>query len=201
MKIITRKPRYDYTMKKLILASNSATRKKLLTDAGFIFQIDPSSYEEDLTLSMSPKELVAHLSRGKVEDVAKRHKNAVVLGADTVITYKDKILGKPHTPERARETLQMLNGKQHSAFTGFTIMDTETKEVISEAQETKLLFKKITDKEIDDYVATGEPLDKAGSYAILELGGKFVEKIEGSKSNVSGLPMEEVIQHLKKFGV
>jgi len=84
------------------------------------FEIDPSSYEEDMTLSMSPKELVTHLSYGKAKDVASRHKKAIVLGADTIIVYKDKILGKPHTPEKAKEMLKMLSDKQHSAITGFT---------------------------------------------------------------------------------
>lgn len=188
-------------MKKLILASNSQTRKKLLTDASLVFEVDPSSYEEDMTLKMSPKELVMHLSRGKAEDVAKRHKDAVILGADSIIVYKDKILGKPHTPEKAKEMLKMLNGMQHSAFSGFTIIDTKTKNIISKAGETKVFFRNMTDKEIDDYVATGEPLNKAGAYAIQELGGKLIEKIEGSKSNVSGLPMEEVMKYLKEFGV
>lgn len=188
-------------MKKLVLASNSPTRKKLLTDAGLIFEIDPSNYEEDMTLPMSPKELVAHLSRGKAKDVAQRHKKVVILGADTIIVYKDKILGKPYTPERAKEMLKMLSGKQHSAITGFTVIDTENNKTISKAIETKVFFRDLTDKEIDDYIATEEPLNKAGSYAILELGKKLIKKIEGSESNVAGLPMEEVIETLKDFGV
>lgn len=187
-------------MKKLILASTSATRKKLLTDAGLIFEISPSNYEEDITLTMPPKELVAHLSRGKAKDVAQRYKKEVILGADTVIAYKDKILGKPHTPEKAKDMLKMLSGKQHSAITGFTIIDTENNNTISKVIETKVFFRDLADKEIDDYIATGEPLNKAGSYAILELGEKLVDRIEGSKSNVAGLPMEEVIEMLKEFG-
>jgi septum formation protein len=186
-------------VKKLILASNSLTRKRLLTDAGLVFEIDPSNYEEDMTLPMPPKELVAHLSRGKAKDVAQRHKKAIVLGADTIIVYKDKILGKPHTPEKAKEMLKMLSGKQHSAITGFTIIDTENNKTISKAIETKVFFRDLTDKEIDGYIATGEPLNKAGSYAILENGSKLIDKIEGSKTNVSGLPMEEVMETLKKL--
>ena len=188
-------------MKKLVLASNSKTRKRLLTEAGFVFEVDPSDYEEDMTLKMHPKELVVHLSIGKASDVAKRHKDTVILAADTIIVYKDKILGKPHTKEKAKEMLKMLNGTQHSAFSGFTIIDTKTGKIISKGAETKVFFRNLTDKEIDDYVATREPLDKAGAYAILELGGKLVEKIEGSESNVSGMPMEEVVKYLKEFGV
>ena len=188
-------------MKKLVLASSSPTRKNLLAKAGLVFEIDPSSYEEDMTLPMPPRELVRHLSKGKAEDVAHRHKEAVVLGADTVIVYKEHILGKPHTPEKAKEMLKMLSGKQHSAITGFTVIDTETDNTTSKAVETKVFFRDLTDKEIDDYIATGEPLNKAGSYAILEQGAKLVEKIEGSESNVAGLPMEEVMETLKEFDI
>lgn len=188
-------------MKILVLASSSSTRKNLLTKAGLVFEIDPSSYEEDMTLLMPPKELVMHLSRGKAQDVAHRHKQAVVLGADTIIVYKDEILGKPHTREKAKNVLKMLSGRQHSAITGFTIIDTENNNTISKAVETKVFFKDLTDKEIDEYIATGEPLNKAGSYAILELGGKLVEKIEGSETNVAGLPMDEVMETLKEFGI
>ena len=134
-------------------------------------------------------------------DMAHRHKEAVVLGADTVIVYKEHILGKPHTPEKAKEMLKMLSGKQHSAITGFTVIDTETDNTTSKTVETKVFFRDLTDKEIDDYIATGEPLNKAGSYAILEQGAKLVEKIEGSESNVAGLPMEEVMETLKEFDI
>jgi septum formation protein len=184
---------------KIVLASTSQTRKKLLTDAGIVFEIDGSDYEEDLTLPMPPKELAVHLSAGKAKEVAQRHSEAIVLGADTFAVYQDKILGKPHTAEKAREMLQMLNGKQHSAITGFTIVDTKNKNIISKAVETKVFFKNLTDKEIDDYVATGEPLNKAGSYAILEIGAGVIDKTEGSKSNVAGLPMEEVLEVLKEL--
>ncbi|MBI2627484.1 septum formation inhibitor Maf [Candidatus Nomurabacteria bacterium] len=184
-------------MKKLILASSSSTRKNLLTEAGLNFEIDPSSYEEDITLLMSPKELVAHLSYGKAKDVASRHQEAIVLGADTIIVYQDKILGKPHTSERAKEMLKMLSGRAHLVVTGFTIIDTKNNHSISKVVETEVFFKNLTDREIDNYVATGEPLNKAGAYAILENGGKFVKKIEGSRTNVSGLPMEELMNVLK----
>lgn len=186
-------------MKKLILASSSLTRKNILIETGLDFEIDPSDYEEDMTLSMSPKELVIHLSKGKAEDVAKRHKEAVVLGADTVIFFKDNVLGKPRTPEKAKEMLKMLSGKQHSAITGFTMIDTKNNNTISKAVETKVFFRELSEKEIDNYITTGEPLNKAGAYAILELGGKFVEKIEGSRTNVAGLPMEEVTETLREY--
>jgi septum formation protein len=188
-------------MKKLILASGSPTRKKLFTEAGLIFEIDASNYEEDMSLLLSPQELAKHLSRGKAEDVASRHEQAVVVGADTFVVYDDKILGKPHTPDRAREMLKMLSGKQHLVITGFTIIDVEQKSDTSVAVETKVFFRDLSDTEIDDYIATGEPLNKAGSYGILENGWKFVENIIGSKSNIAGLPMDEVIESLKSFNI
>ena len=188
-------------MKKLILASGSPTRKKLFEEAGLTFEIDPSNYQEDMSLSLPPKELAKHLSKGKADAVAKKHKQAVVVGADTFVVYQNKILGKPHTPEKAKEMLKMLSGKQHLVITGFTIVDLENNKIVSEAVETEVFFKDLTDKEIDDYVATGEPLEKAGSYGILEGGGKFVKEISGSKSNIAGLPMEAVMEELASFSV
>jgi septum formation protein len=186
-------------MKKLILASSSPTRKILLTEAGLNFEVEPTNYEEDMSLPMSPQDLVMHLSRGKAEDVAKRYKEAVVLGADTIIVYENKVLGKPHTPARAIEMLEMLSGKQHSAISGFTIIDTENDKTISKFVETKVFFRDLDAKEIEEYVATGEPLDKAGAYGILENGSKFIKEIEGSKTNIAGLPMEEVLETLKEY--
>ena len=188
-------------MKKLILASGSPTRKKLFVDAGLVFEIDPSSYKEDMSLQLSPEELAKYLSRGKAEAVANKYGQAVVVGADTFVVYQNKILGKPHTPDKAKEMLGMLSGKEHLVITGFTIVDTEDKKIISKAVITRVFFKNLTAKDINDYVATGEPLNKAGSYGILESGGKFVEKIIGSKTNVAGLPMEEVLCALNEFGI
>jgi septum formation protein len=189
-------------MKKLILASASPTRKKLLSAAGFIFETMESGYDEDMSLPLVPAELAMHLSRGKAEAAAKKCGGpSIVLSADTIIVYGSKILGKPHTPDKAKEMLQMLSGKQHSAITGFTIIDTRDNKIISRAIETKVTFKDLSGEEIADYIKTGEPLDKAGAYAILELGGKFVTTIEGSKTNVAGLPMSEVAETLKGFGI
>lgn len=188
-------------IKKIILASASATRKKLMDGTGLPYEVIKSSYEEDMTLSLPPKELAAYLSKGKAEDVAKKQKDSIIIAADTIIVYQDKILGKPHTPERAREMLRLLSGKGHAAVTGFTIIDTEGKAGVSRSVETKIWFRDLTYAEIDEYIATGEPLDKAGAYAILDLGRKFVEKIEGSETNVAGLPMEELKEELKKFGI
>ena len=161
--------------------------------------IDPSNYEEDVTLGMSPRDLVVHLSLGKAQDVAARHKEGIVLGADTMIFYHDHRLGKPHTPERAREMIKILSGQEHSAITGFTLIDIDNNKTISRAVETKVFFKNLTDQEIDVYVATGEPLEAAGAYRILEAGRNLMEKIEGSEANVAGLPIEQLVQILESL--
>lgn len=188
-------------MRKIILASTSPRRKELLEKTGLPFEIVASNYEEDMTLVLPPHELAKHLSKGKVDAVAQDYKDAIIIAADTFIVFGDKILGKPHTPKKAKETLAMLSGGTHSIVTGFTIIDTQTGKNISRTTETKVHFRKLTIEEIDAYVATGEPLDKAGAYGIQGLGSELVDKIEGSFSNVVGLPVEDVMAALKDLGV
>ena len=188
-------------MKKIILASTSPRRKELLEKTGLIFETASSSYEEDMTLALPPKELAMHLSMGKAKAVSAIHQNAIIIAADTFVAYQDQVLGKPHTPEKAKETLEMLSGKSHSIITGFTILDPENDESFSHAVETVVHFKHLTEEEIQNYIATGEPLDKAGAYAIQGLGSELVDRIEGDYSNIVGLPVEEVLKALKNFGV
>ena len=187
--------------KKIILASGSPRRKELLEKAGVSFEVVVSEYEEDMTLPLPPDELVKYLSHEKAETVAKTHTDAIVISADTIVVYGDIVLGKPHTEERAREMLRLLSGKQHSVFTGFTIILEDEKKTISRAVESKVFFKNLSDEEINEYIATGEPLEKAGAYAVQMLGQKFVEKIEGDIPNIIGLPITEVIKELQEnFG-
>ncbi|MBA3789205.1 septum formation inhibitor Maf [Patescibacteria group bacterium] len=186
-------------MKRIILASTSPRRKELLSKTGLNFETQDSAYEEDMTLNLEPGELAKYLSKGKAQAVADKNRDAVVIGADTFITFEEKVLGKPHTPEKARETLQMLRGKSHTILTGFTIIENE--KVVSNVVETKVHFRQLTDKEIDTYVASGEPLDKAGAYAIQGLGSELVDRIEGDYSNVVGLPVDDVMRVLEEFGV
>jgi septum formation protein len=186
--------------KKIILASTSPRRKELLAKTGLQFDIIAGNYEEDMTLSLPPMELAKFLSKGKAESVAKNHPG-IIIGADTFIAFENKVLGKPHTPERARETLSMLRGKQHSVITGYAVIDTETGKVINDAVETKVFFRNYSDEEMDAYIATGEPLDKAAAYAIQSGGAAFVEKIEGDYDSIVGLPVANIIEVLKGFGV
>jgi septum formation protein len=124
-----------------------------------------------------------------------------VIGADTFIAYKGQILGKPHTAERAKAMLKQLNGKAHSVITGFSIIDTTTKKRISRAIECRVYFRKMSDREIDAYIKTGEPLERAGAYAIQERGSVFIRKTEGDFFTIMGLPVYELVEELKKFGI
>jgi septum formation protein len=188
-------------MKKIILASASPRRKEILLTAGLKFDICVSDYEEDLGMKKEPRALARFLSRKKAEGVAHKYKNAIIIAADTFIVFKGKLLGKPHTAKEAIKMLTMLNGKAHSVVTGFTVLDTGSNKLVSRSIETKVYFKKSTQKEIKAYVSTKEPLDKAGAYAIQGLGAVFVEKIEGDFLNVVGLPLAALAESLKKFGV
>ncbi len=188
-------------MKKIILASSSPRRKDLLKQISLEFEVDPSNYEEDMTLKMEPRKLAEYLSLGKAEDVAKKHKNSIIISADTIVAIDGEVFGKPKTAERAKYMLQKLSGKVHSVITGFAIIDTESGKQISKSVETKVYFKNISEEEIDSYIAIGEPLDKGGGYAIQGIGALFVEKIEGDYFNIVGLPIGAVVEELKNFEI
>lgn len=188
-------------MKKIILASRSPRRKQLLEQIGLEFEIDPSDYHEDMSLKMPPRKLAEYLSLGKAEDAAKRHKDSIIISADTFCVLNGKIMGKPHTKENARKMLKEFSGKAHSVITGFTIIDTQTNKRISKSAETKIYFKKLSEEEINNYIETGEPLEFAGAYAIQHLGGLFVKKIDGDYSNIIGIPLLPLTEELKKFGI
>lgn len=188
-------------MKKIILASQSPRRKQLLEQVGLSFEVDPSNYDEDMTLKMSPRKLAEYLSLGKAKDVLKKHKNSIIVSADTIVVVDNELFGKPKTPKKARYMLKKLSGKAHFVITGFTIIDTETNKQISKSVKTKVYFKKLSEEEINAYIATGEPLDKGGGYAIQGKASLFVEKIEGDYFNVVGLPIMLLSQELKNFGI
>jgi len=187
--------------KPLILASASPRRKELLALTGLKFTVDPGDYEEDMDMDLDPPELAKFLSLKKAEEIAGRYKNALIIAADTFIVFKGHFLGKPRDKADARTMLTKLNGKTHSVITGFTIIDTQTQKRLSRAVETKVTFKRLSQDEIAAYVRSGEPLDKAGAYAIQGLGSVIVKKIEGDYFNVIGLPLSLLVESLKKFGL
>ena len=145
--------------------------------------------------------MACRLSLVKAEAVAARHKNAVVIGADTIGVLEGRILGKPRTVKEAIEMLQDMSGKCHTVITGFTIIDTDTRKIVTQSVDTKVFFRKLTLSEIEFYVNSGEPMDKAGAYAIQGLGSILVEKIVGDYYNVIGLPLCSLALALKDFGI
>ena len=187
--------------RKIILASASPRRKEILGKTGLKFSVDAGDYKEDMDLALKPRQLARFLSSEKARAVAVKYASALVIAADTFIVFQGSLLGKPHTREEARRMLTLLNGRQHSVLTGFTVIDTRTGKKLSRSVETKVFFKKMTGQEIESYVKTGEPLDKAGAYAIQGLGAVLVKKIEGDYFNVMGLPLRSLTGVLRKFGV
>ncbi len=174
----------------IILASGSPRRKELLMQVGLPFQVVPSLAEEHIEPGLSPHFLVQSLSLLKAADVAKNQdEDALIIGADTIVVFEDEILTKPKDAEDAKIMLSRLSGRCHSVLTGLTVLRRKDGKSISITEETKVYFKELTKKEIEAYVKTEEPLDKAGAYGIQGLGGIFVEKIEGDYYNVVGLPM------------
>ena len=188
-------------MKTIILASASSRRKVLLEKTGLIFEVEPSNYEEDMPLRLEPHEFARKISLEKARVVASKHKNSIVIAADTFIVFGGQILGKPHTEKDAREMLEAISGKYHSVITGFSIIDTGKNKTLSKSVETKVYIRKLTLAEIDAYVKSREPLDKAGAYAIQGLGSVFVEKIDGDYYNVVGFPLSALTEALKEFGI
>ena len=170
----------------LILASGSPRRKEILDTMGLEFSVDISDADE--SFAGTPEEMVLELSRRKALAVASRHSGAMILAADTLV-FGDEVLGKPHSAEEAKRMLAGLSGRWHSVYTGVTMIDTRSGKTLSRADVTRVHFVALTAQDIDAYVATGEPLDKAGAYGIQGRGGMFIDRIEGSYSNVVGLHM------------
>jgi len=187
--------------KTVVLASASPRRKELLEKTGLKFVVDAPEINEDHGRTMKPAELAKTISLEKAEAVAARHPCSIIIAADTFGILGGRLLGKPRDEDEARRMLGRMAGRCHSVVTGFSILDTETGKTISKAAETKVYFKKLDSEEIAAYVRTGEPLDKAGAYAIQGLGALLVEKIEGDYYNVVGLPLGSLARELKKFGV
>ena len=188
-------------MKPIILASESPRRKELLKQLKLEFDVVPSNYKEDMSVKLRPLKLAKLLSGNKAKEVAKKYKNNIIIAADTFIAYKNELLGKPHTSSMAKKMLAKISGKKLSVITGLTVIETPQNKVISKAIETKVFIKELSNLEIDNYVKTKEPLDKAGAFAIQGLGAAIVKKIEGDCYNVVGLPIFDLIRTLEKFGV
>lgn len=182
----------------IILASASPRRKKLLEQIGLKFTVKVSDIDENNVPNLPPEKLAEYLSLKKAKKLAKEYPKSTIIGADTLIVCNKKILGKPKSKQNAKEILKKLRGRMHVIITGVTVI--KARKIQTSHVSTKVYFKKLTDDEINAYIKTGEPMDKAGAYGIQEKGVLFVERIDGDYPNVVGLPLVLIDKMLKELG-
>jgi septum formation protein len=185
---------------RLILASKSPRRYELLKQAGLDFEVIPSRIEEDFIAEESPEQHVIRLAEAKALEVGNRYPDRWVIAADTIVYIDGSIFGKPENREKALEMLRRFSGREHWVMTGFSVHHLEKEMGDREAVKTAVKVKPLTPVEVDWYVQTGEPFDKAGGYAIQGAGSFMIESIRGSYTNVVGIPLCELIQMLIRLG-
>ncbi|WP_301860433.1 nucleoside triphosphate pyrophosphatase [uncultured Megasphaera sp.] len=183
----------------LILASGSPRRRELLTQMGIAYMVNPSNYREESPKKKEPEKFVQLQAVGKACDVAAKYPGQWVLGADTIVVADKTILGKPHSKKEASAMLHALSDTKHSVLTGVALV--RDSEIHTKVVETKVWFRRLSDSEIDSYIESGEPMDKAGAYGIQGHAASFVDKINGSYTNVVGLPLSQVCKMLRKAKV
>ena len=188
----------DPVVPRLILASGSPRRSKLLAELGVDFEVRPVEIDESQSAGESPQALVIRLAREKAE--AERPPGSLILAADTMVVLDGNALGKPDNDATARVMLRQLAGKTHTVVTGVALYDVDRDTLVAELETSEVQIAAMEEEEIDWYVATGEPLDKAGSYAIQGLGAMFVEGISGNYSNIVGLPLPLTRALFRKLG-
>jgi septum formation protein len=185
----------------IVLASSSPRRQWILRQIGIPFIVMPSRVDEEVGLQEKPLELVRSVAVEKARDVARRLVEGIVVGADTVVVCGEGVLGKPRDQEDAAAMLASLSGRAHQVHTGLAVLDVASGRELVEVETTVVHFRRITRSEIDRYVLTGEPLDKAGAYGIQGMGALFVDRIEGCFYNVVGLPVARLYAMLREFGL
>ena len=183
----------------LILASKSPRRRELLSMLGIGFQIETADMDETMDPALTPDRAVAQVCEKKAAAVAMRRPADLILAADTIVVVDGQILGKPHSETEARAMLRRLSGRSHTVMTGFCLLQNGKAE--THVEQTHLEFKPLSDREIDAYVATGSPMDKAGAYGIQDQAAVFVRRLEGDYYNVMGLPLCALVQGLRRHGV
>lgn len=181
----------------LILASTSPRRNELLKMAGYEFTVAPSEVSEEYLRGTPPIQIVEQLAARKAKAAAKDHPLDAILAADTIVVYKGRVLGKPKDEADAKAMLRLLAGNVHQVYTGYCVICNE--KLIPGHECTSVEFYPLKDEEIDDYVATGEPLDKAGAYGIQGRGALLVKRIDGDFYNVMGLPVGKINRILKSI--
>jgi septum formation protein len=186
--------------RRIILASASPGRSELLRRTGIPFEVILSDCEEDIEAA-TPEEHVRRLALRKARAVSERHPDALVIAADSVAELGGEILGKPGSPDGARQMLRRLSGRYHRLLTGLAIVDGPTGRTYDGVEATRVHIRELSSDEIDTYVQSGEPLGKSGSYELQGLGATIIDRIEGDFSNVVGLPMAHLARALRDFGV
>lgn len=185
---------------RFILASASPRRIELLSLLGLRFEIIPSNVDEKFMKGEAPRDHVLRLSEEKARIVSTLHPEAWVIGADTIVIINGDVLGKPRTPDEAKEMLGKLSGQIHTVFTGFTVARKSNDILVRYAVESSVRFREIPEDEMAWYIRSQEPYDKAGGYAVQGMGAFFIKEIYGSYTNVMGLPLCEVVDVLKRIG-
>lgn len=184
-------------MKKIILASASPRRRELMEIAGYEFEVECADIIETVPENVTPDAVVMSLALQKACAISKNKREAIVVGSDTVVALDGKILGKPHSTAEAVKMLHSLSGKTHKVYTGVAIVNGE--KIKNFYDETEVEFYPLTDAEIEKYVASGEPMDKAGAYGIQGKGSLLVKGIHGDYFNVMGLPISKLYREMKSF--
>jgi septum formation protein len=185
----------------IVLASESTRRVDILRTLGISFSIMPPGIDERRKPYESPKDYVLRIAYEKARKVGDLFPDKWIIGADTVVVHKGKVLGKPKADEDAVAMLKRLRANWHKVFTGYCILNASKQIVYQDVAETKVFIKDLTDDEIAKYVGTSEPFDKAGSYAVQGRGGYMVKEIKGSYTNVVGLPICEITEALLSLGI
>ncbi|ASS74941.1 septum formation protein Maf [Tumebacillus algifaecis] len=186
--------------KLLVLASGSPRRKELLAGLGLSFEVKVSEVDETFELGLDPTEIVQELAYKKAKAVANSLSHGLVLGADTIVVSEGVILGKPVDVEDAKRMLSKLSGRAHMVYTGIALVEAGGGMEIRDVSATKVVMKELSPELISGYVATGDPMDKAGSYGIQGAASAFIPEIQGDYFNVVGLPVSLVADHLARFG-
>ncbi|QPJ61090.1 MAG: septum formation inhibitor Maf [Candidatus Nitronauta litoralis] len=184
---------------KLILASKSPRRSELLTQAGITFEVVPAEVDEITDPNLPIHENIKNLAALKAKWVANNNPDAFVLGADTVVVLDNQIIGKPRDRQDARQILSRLSGNEHQVVTGYALISPDS-QIFSDTVTSAVSFHKLNQETIEDYIESGEPMDKAGAYAIQGLGKQLIKGYEGSYTNIVGLPVDEILHCLKNAG-
>ena len=188
-------------MKKLVLASRSPRRRQLLKTLGVHFIAAESGFYEIDHADGTPGQHVQDNALGKARAIASQYNNALVIGADTVVVYRQRVLGKPKKMAEAMEYLQLLQGKSHAVYTGLALIDTKENITVVDFEKTLVTMRSLNEKEIRAYLSRIKPLDKAGAYAIQGAGAIIVEKISGCYYNVVGFPMAKLEEMLLRLEI